>query len=145
MYTCTDITTLGKYHSCTLEQTLDQLHWISWCLWFLILSSLFFIFSPLFILNTISWWSFSLPNLKSDPPSPVGYFRGSLGIVTVFFTKLPLKCICLVFHGESGQNEYILIIFSFTNIVWIVPSIDLYWFQFKINFPVHIFILEWIL
>ena len=30
---------------------------------------------------------------------------------------LILKCICLVFHGENGQNEYILIIFSFTNIV----------------------------
>ena len=40
--------------------------------------------------------------------------------IIVFF-----KCICLVFHGENGQNEYIQIIFSFTNIVSIVAYIDL--------------------
>ena len=37
-------------------------------------------------------------------------------------TILMLKCIYLVFYGENGQNEYILIIFSFTNIVSIVAK-----------------------
>ena len=47
------------------------------------------------------------------------------GGALVFVTILILKCICLVFHGENGQNEYILIVFSFTNIVSIVACIDL--------------------
>ena len=40
--------------------------------------------------------------------------------IIVFF-----KWICLLFHGENGQNEYIQIIFSFTNIVSIIVGIDL--------------------
>ena len=32
--------------------------------------------------------------------------------------------VCLVFHGEIGQNEYILMIVNFTNIVSIVACID---------------------
>ena len=50
---------------------------------------------------------------------------GSWGGGTVFVTMLLLKCISVVFHGENGQNEYILIIFLFTNIVSTVASIDL--------------------
>ena len=40
-----------------------------------------------------------------------------------FVKLLALKCICivfLVFHGENEQNEYCLIILSFTNIVSIL-------------------------
>ena len=44
----------------------------------------------------------------------------------VFVTIQILKFICLVFHGENAQNEYILINFSSTNIVSIVSCIDLY-------------------
>ena len=67
-----------------------------------------------------------------------------------FRWKHYLKCICLLFHDENvnddfhDENEYILIIFSFTNIV----SIVLHWFIMNSifnYFPVHIFILEWIL
>ena len=47
--------------------------------------------------------------------STVEYVKGSEGM-TGFCQNTPLKCICLVFHGENGQNEYILKIFSFTNI-----------------------------
>ena len=48
------------------------------------------------------------------------------GGVTGFFSqyRILLKYACLVFYVENGQIEYILIIFSFTNIVWIVASID---------------------
>ena len=38
--------------------------------------------------------------------------HGGGGGLTGFCHHTPL-----VFHGENGQNEYILIIFSFTNIV----------------------------
>ena len=47
-----------------------------------------------------------------------------------------------MFHGENGQIEYIVIIFSFTNIVSIVACIDLELFQFIITFPVNIFIAQ---
>ena len=42
----------------------------------------------------------------------LGGHGGWLDVVPI----LLLKCICLVFHVENGQNEYILIISSFTNI-----------------------------
>ena len=61
---------------------------------------------------------------KTSHPSTVGYCRGS-GRGLVFVTMLLLKCIFLVFHVENGQNEYILIIFSYTNIVSILSCIDL--------------------
>ena len=48
--------------------------------------------------------------------STVEYVKGSEGM-TGFCQNTPLKCICLVFHGENGQNESIRIIFSFTNIL----------------------------
>ena len=50
------------------------------------------------------------------------------GGVTGFFSQyriLLLKYACLVFHVENGQIEYILIIFSFTNILSVAASIDL--------------------
>ena len=37
-----------------------------------------------------------------------------------WFLSQLLKCINIVFHGENVQNKNILIIFSFTNIVFIV-------------------------
>ena len=60
-------------------------------------------------------------------PHTMGYFRGSGGRRRGdwFLEQNTLKCICLVFHGENGQNEYILIIFSFTTVVSIVACIDL--------------------
>ena len=73
-------------------------------------------------------------NIKSHYPGPlpptVGYFRGS-GEGDWFLSQYSLlKCICLVFHVENGQNEYILIIFSFKNIVLIFND-----FNLKLLFP----------
>ena len=55
------------------------------------------------------------------------YFRESDG-VTGFCQNTPLKMhwhLSQVLHGENGQNEYILIIFTFTDIVTNVSCIDL--------------------
>jgi len=50
--------------------------------------------------------------------------RGGGGWV-VFDTIILLKCTFLVFHGVNGQNEYVLIIYTFINIVLNVACIDL--------------------
>ena len=36
-----------------------------------------------------------------------GILEGHGGVTGFFFTILLLTCICLVFHVENGQNEYI--------------------------------------
>ena len=46
------------------------------------------------------------------------------GILGCRITSLKMYLSC-VLYSENGQNEYILIIFSFTNIVRIVACMDL--------------------
>ena len=67
----------------------------------------------------------SLTLFKDPYPPPPRW--GIYGVMEgdCFVTLLLLKFICLVFHGENGQNGYILIIFSFTKIVSIIARIDL--------------------
>ena len=55
-------------------------------------------------------------DVKGGGGGTVGYLRWSW-VGGVFIIILLLKCICLAFHVKNGQSEYILIIFSFTNIV----------------------------
>ena len=91
-------------------------YFMSWGYVFVYFMSLGNVFAYFMFLGYVSSW-YSGSNLVTSPP-PVGYFRGLwgggvIGIVTI----LLLKYICLVFHGENGQIEYILKIFPFTNIV----------------------------